>query len=145
MGQAQSSLMAKVTPAAHPESSAGGWKGGWLGVGPGDSVSGSRFLTTPSQLQMSSHDVERWPSPVHARMGGRLIQPGKRSCSCALVTPLTNTKRHHSASENKICIYVTPPHYLPQPFPSVVPGVYVTDMEGRWLQAEHLLGFVHSA
>lgn len=54
VGQAQSSLMAKVTPTAHPGSSAGGWKGGSLGLGPGDTVSGSCFLSTSSQLQMSS-------------------------------------------------------------------------------------------
>lgn len=33
----------------------------------------------------------------------------ERSCSWALVTPLTTTKQYHSASENKICIYVTSP------------------------------------
>lgn len=68
----------KNHPTAHPGSSAGGWKGGSLGVGPGDTVSGSCFLSTLSQLQCLPQGVERWPSPVHAWMGGRLTQPGKR-------------------------------------------------------------------
>lgn len=87
--------------------------------------------------------VERWPSPVHAWMGERLT----RSCSWALVTPLT-TKQYHSASENKICIYVTSPP--PQPSPPVIPGVYVTDTErsnssGLLVTSEHQLGYNHSA
>lgn len=48
---------------------------------------------------------------------GRAPDPAwERSCSCALVTPLTTTKGDHSASKNKICIYVTPP---PITFPSL--------------------------
>lgn len=125
----------KSDPTAHPGSSAGGWKGGSLGLGPGDTVSGSCFLSTSSQLQMSSQGVERWPSPVHAWMGGLLTQPGK-SCSWALVTPLT-TKQYHSASENKICIYVTSPSS--PALPPVIPGGlcyrHGATVVACWLQA----------
>lgn len=135
----------KSDPTAHPGSSAGGWKGGSLGLGPGDTVSGSCFLSTSSQLQMSSQGVERWPSPVHAWMGGLLTQPGK-SCSWALVTPLT-TKQYHSASENKICIYVTSPSSPALPSRDSRGSMLQTwsNSSGLLVTSEHLLGLNHSA
>lgn len=104
----------------------------------------SCFHSTPSQLQrMSSPGCG---SSVHAWMGGRLTQPTwERSCSWALVTPLT-TKQYHSASENKICIYVT------SPSSPALPSHNSRDLCYRhgatvvaWLvTSEHLLGRDHS-
>lgn len=105
--------MAKVTPAAHPGSSAGGWKGGPLGGWP-------RRLCVwkPHNPKSVANVLPRCGKMAKSSScsDGRAPDPAwERSCSCALVTPLTTTKRHHSASENKICIYATPPITFPNP------------------------------
>lgn len=89
--------------------------------------------------------VEKWPSPVHAWMGGLLTQPGK-SCSWALDTPLT-TKQYHSASENKICIYVTSPSSPALPSRDSRGSMLQTgsNSSGLLVTSEHLLGLNHSA
>lgn len=94
---------------AGKEGFAGGWPRRLL-------VSGSGFLSTPSQLQIIFPRM--WKDgqvQFMLRWVGAWCSLGKGVCSCALVTPLTTTKQHHSASENKICIYVTPPIILPSP------------------------------
>lgn len=111
MGQAQSSLMAKVAPIALPGSSAaGGWKGGSLGVvGPGDSVR-KPFPLNPKPVanvfprMWKDGEVQFMLGWAGARssLGKELfLRPGSHHS-----LPL---KQYHSASENKICIHVTPP------------------------------------
>lgn len=89
--------------------------------------------------------VERWLSPVHAWMGERLPQTGK-SCSWALVTPLT-TKQYHSASENKICVYVTSPSSPALPSRDSRGSMLQTgsNSSGLLVTSKHLLGRNHSA
>lgn len=72
-------------------------------------MSGSCFLSTPSQLQMSSPGCGKMVKSSSCLDGWAPDPAWERSCSWALVTPLITTKQYHSASENKICIYVTSP------------------------------------
>lgn len=78
-------------------------------------------------------------------MGERLPQTGK-SCSWALVTPLT-TKQYHSASENKICVYVTSPSSPALPSRDSRGSMLQTgsNSSGLLVTSEHLLGRNHSA
>lgn len=136
----------KNHPTAHPGSSAGGWKGGSLGVGPGDTVSGSCFLSTPSQLQMSSPGCGKMAESSSCLDGWAPDPAWEKSCSWALVTPLT-TKQYHSASENKICIYVTSPSSPALPSRDSRGSMLQTrsNSSGLLVTSEHLLGRNHSA
>lgn len=77
---------------------------------------------------------------------GRAPDPAwELSRSCALVTPLTI--KHHSASENKICIYVTPPSSPALPLPWFQGSMLQTwrNSSGSMVTSKHLLGHDHSA
>lgn len=98
----------KSDPTAHRGSSDGGWNGGSRGGWP-RRLSGSCFLSSSSQLQMSSPGCGKMAKSSSCSNGRAADPAWQRSCSWALVTPLTTIKQYHSASENKICIYVTSP------------------------------------
>lgn len=145
VGQAQSSLMAKVTPqhTLDPLQVAG--KEVRWGLAQETLCLGAASSQPQVSCKCLPQGVERWPSPVHAWMGGLLTQPGK-SCSWALVTPLT-TKQYHSASENKICIYVTSPSSPALPSRDSRGSMLQTwsNSSGLLVTSEHLLGLNHSA
>lgn len=74
-----------------------------------ETLSGSCFLSSSSQLQMSSPGCGKMAKSSSCSDGRAADPAWERSCSWALVTPLTTIKQYHSASENKICVSVTSP------------------------------------